>query len=528
MRFPLCLLAVLGLLGAVDRPLQAQHYSGVSSIAALPFPDRDLPGVALSRALVDLRQLDTVAEYRLALEFENRSGAYQVTEMVTPLRFHFHEFRPELRAALLDRIVRGFPEDFGVPNTYDDIRDALRDNFGKRLFIRKFVSTMDLAKLGIAAQAQVGDLPLGAKKIFLEFRWQDPEDPELAGTGQVLVLDLRVTHELRLKPGERKTVDMRLVLPSLISGRDDAQYYAPFELAGPNRWDGGIDRLYLLHDVREGTAVLPRGLAFRTLQEGEHGHVTLFEALNPRAGDRVAFADRRGAQGDCSTDRSPLYFPQAVTGVSASSWIDKEKTLEGFRVRAGEAVVVADAVPEYEHLSGRDLSLWKAGLLPQARPNPAFERVRDGGCASGEGSVLLDGYCHPVFAFDQGPANGFATRTAWCENASGSGAGETLRFELLQPASAMRIQNGYQLSQEKYDANSRVRSVKLSREADGWEKILPVSDLRILNLYELSLPAGRYTLEIRSTYPGDYPTACLSGVSFDFEVPDPWFREHVR
>ncbi len=505
--------------------VQAQHYSGVSSIASLPFPEKDMPGVAMSKALVDLKRLDTVQEYHLVLGFENRSDGYQATEMVTPMRFYFNEFRPDLRSGLLDRITKTFSDDFGVPNRYDDIRDALRENFGKRLFIRKFISTLDLAELGIACQAEVGDMPLKAKKIFLEFRWEDAVDPQWAGTGQVLVMELRVTHEVLLKPGESKNVDMRLILPGLIAGKEEAQYYAPFDLAGPNRWNGPIEKLFLVHDFREATGVLPKGLAFRSFQQGEHGHVSLFEMLTPRAGDRVAFVDRRGGRSDCSTTPNAVLFPQAIKGISASSFLDKEKTFDGFLVQAKEPVVLSESLPEYEHLSGRDLSLWKQPMEAQARPNPALERIRNLGCASGENSIQVSGYTHPVFAFDQGPEKGFQMRTAWCENAQGSGDGESIRFELLQDASAMRIYNGYQFSPEKYSDNSRVRSILLQRESDGWEKILPVSDLRILNLYDIDLPAGKYTITIRNTYPGQYPTACLTGIHFDFQVPDSWFQQ---
>ena len=153
---------------------RAEHYSGVSSIAGLPFPENDLPGVNLSRAIVQLKQLDTLAEYRVFLEMKNTTSEYQALQMITPMRFYLNEFRPELMASLLERLATVFPTDFQVSNPYSDTRQELQNNFGKRLFIRKFITTMDLARLGIACQAEIGDSPLSAKKIFLEFRWVDP------------------------------------------------------------------------------------------------------------------------------------------------------------------------------------------------------------------------------------------------------------------------------------------------------------------------------------------------------------------
>ncbi len=513
--------------GVVIQPLYAEHYSGVSSITGLPFPEKDLPGVSLSNALVQLKELDTLAEYRLVLDFKNTTTEYQAMQMITPMRFYLNEFRPELRAPILDRLATVFPTDFKVANPFSDTRQELQNNFGKRLFIRKFITTMDLAKLGIACQAEIDKTPLSAKKIFLEFRWVDPARPEWQGTGQVLCMEVRVQHEVLIKPGENRIVEMRLKLPSLITGKLGPQHYAPFELAGPNRWNGNIDQLFLVNNMDEAIVALPVNLAQRQYQEGLENNVTLIENLSTKAGDRIAFFDRDAGDRDCELSTSEIYFPTAIRNISASSWLDRQKEFPGFQVEERPRLLMTAEIPEYEHLSGFDLTLFNGADQASMMPNPAIQRITSLPCNRTEGpAIAVNGYCNPVFAFDLGPEKGFQMQTAWCEDADGSGTGEFLRFELTQPAHAMHIHNGYQLNDEKYAANNRIRTFTLSSEDGSFSKILPVTDLRILNLYDLNLKPGFYKFSIEGTYEGTAPTACLASVSFEFDVPEPWFSQH--
>ena len=506
---------------------RAEHYSGVSSIAGLPFTENDLPGVNLSRAIVQLKQLDTLAEYRVFLEMKNTTSEYQALQMITPMRFYLNEFRPELRASLLERLATVFPTDFQVSNPYSDTRQELQNNFGKRLFIRKFITTMDLARLGIACQAEIGDSPLSAKKIFLEFRWVDPERAEWQGTGKVLCMEVRVQHEVLLKPGQSREVAMRLKMPSLITGKNGAQRYSPFELAGANRWNGTIDQLFLVNDIHEAIVAIPSSFANRQYQQGLNNSVTLIEKLSPKNGDRIAFFNRSGGDQQCEIPTSELYYPIAVRNVSASTWLDRQKEFPGFQVEERPTILIASEIPEYEHLSGFDLTLFNSTSAATAMPNPAIQRITSLPCDRvGGAAISIDGYCNPVFAFDLGPEKGFQMQTAWCEDATGPGNGEFLRFELTQPAHAMHIHNGYQLNDEKYAANNRLRTITLVSEDGSFSKTLPVTDLRILNLYDLNLKPGFYKLSITGTYDGTSATACLASVAFEFDVPDAWFQQH--
>ncbi len=519
----LTILLFLGLSTAA----RAEHYSGVSSVAGLPFPDHELPDVRISNAMVHLRQLDTLAEYRLVLEYKNEGAEYQALQTITPLRLFFHEFRPDLRSPLLDRLATLFPAEFEVSNSYTDIRQELKNNFGQRLFVRKFVTTMDLAKLGLLCSAEVGDTPLNAKKIFLEFRWVEPERSEWQGTGAVLCMEVRVQHEVLIKPRDSRVVDMRIKMPSLITGKLNAQRYAPFELSGATAWAGPLDKLFLVSDLNTAIPVLPAGMGFRQFQEGTAHQVVLIENLQARTGDRVAFFDRREGQPNCEASVSQLIFPLSVQNISASSWLDRVQTFPGLQVSERPGLLVAEELPEYEHLSGFDLTMLAKSKPAGTRPNPATQRMKSIDCSSPQGPALeVQSYTHPVFAFDQGPEQGFHLRTAWCEGASGPGNGEHLRFELTQHARAMHVHNGYQFSDEKYAANSRLRTFTLSAEDGSFSQIMPMTDLRILNLYDLELKPGFYKLAIQGTYNGANPTTCLSSIGFDFIYNDPWFREH--
>ncbi len=507
--------------------LQAQHYSGVSSITGLPFPEKDLPGVRLDHALVQIRQLDTLAEYRMIMDLKNTTGDYRAIQMITPMRFYFNEFRPELRATILDRLTTLFPADFQVANPYSDTRQALKENFGRRLFIRKFVNTLDLAKLGIGCQAEIGDSPLSAKRIFIEFRWSEPERPEWEGTGQVLCMEVRVQHEVLIKPNDQRTVEVRVKLPSLITGSEFQQRYAPFELAQQNRWNDPIGQLFLVNRMHDATLVLPEGLSYRQFQEGMDWQVTMIENLSPQAEDRIAFFQHHGAARNCEVSTQEISFPLAVRNISASTWLDRDKQFSGLQVISRPGLQFAREIPEYEHLSGYDLTLL-SGLKPaSAISNPAMQRIQSLDCNRPEGPALdIKGYCHPVFAFDLGPEKGFQMQTAWCEDANGAGKGEFIRFELTQPARAMHMHNGYQFNEEKYKANSRVRTMTLTAEDGSFSQILPVTDLRILNLYDLELKPGYYKLSINSTYEGTAPTTCISSLAFDFVSTEKWFQQH--
>ncbi len=509
--------------------LRAEHYSGVSSIAGLPFPEKDLPGVSLNHGIVELKALDTLAQYRLVLDFKNTTSEYQAMQMITPMRFYFNEFRPDLRAPMLERLADVFPTDFLVANPYSDTRADLQANFGKRLFIRKFVTTMDLARLGIACQAEIAGTPLSAKKIFLEFRWVEPVKAEWQGTGRVLCMEVRVQHEVLIKPGENRTVEMRLKLPSLITGKTLPQHYAPFELAGPSRWDGNISQLFLVNNIHEATLAIPATFGHRRFQEGLENSVTLIENLSPRNGDRIAFYNRSPGDPACDVSTSEVSFPSAVRNISASSYLNRPKEFPNLQVEERSTLLLTSEIPEYEHLSGFDLTLLAAESQISSLPNPAAQRITSLPCNRPEGpAISIDGYCHPVFAFDLGPEQGFQMQTAWCEDAAGPGKGEYLRFELTQPAHAMHVHNGYQFNDEKYAANNRLRTFTLKSEDGRFSKVLPVTDLRILNLYDLDLQPGFYTLTVEGTYDGTSPTACLSALYFEFTVTEPWFRQNFR
>ncbi|MFT7589608.1 MAG: hypothetical protein ACI959_001828, partial [Limisphaerales bacterium] len=311
--------------------LRAEHYSGISSLVGMPYPAKDLPGVALDNAIIEMVKLDTTSSIKGVLEFRNTDSEYKSLEMVVPIDMYLNEFRPELRSNLLKYLAESFPDLFAVTDNYTDIQQQLKANFGQRLFVRRSISRIDLAKMGIRSDmtrrgAAEGEEELYPKKIGLEFRWVEANRQEWSGTGQVLKITIRIYHELLLKPSDKVQVDWNMDYPVLITGKDDAQFYAPFSLAAEKRWNEKIKQLFLVNDLANSVLAIPTLYTPQQYMLGERGSVAKFTNVNPQSEVRIAFYNKLEKSKSCTVDQGELLFPPALGQVSASSWLNRTQS----------------------------------------------------------------------------------------------------------------------------------------------------------------------------------------------------------
>jgi len=184
----------------------------------------------------------------------------------------------------------------------------------------------------------------------------------------------------------------------------------------------------------------------------------------------------------------------------------------------------------------RSIAIWAAcagaalalGLLMTAGPSAAKERCWTSGAAQYFNAIH---YCvssvlapqagntygpeHLVDAYGDGGA-------AWCEGASGPGAGETItiRIDGGGPFRRLLIGNGYSKSPQTYANNARLKTVEISADT-GFTTTVNLQDRGDLTPIYLPGMANKWIrLKIVDVYPGrKFADTCLSylGPDFDYE-----------
>lgn len=130
-----------------------------------------------------------------------------------------------------------------------------------------------------------------------------------------------------------------------------------------------------------------------------------------------------------------------------------------------------------------------------------------------------------------GPRNLFDNndRTAWCEGARGTGAGQRLTLHIEGGSSFRRflIMNGYQKSSTVFYNNARPRTIEVTTDTGvRFREELPDS----MGKTFVNLPASRayrtLSIEIIDVYPGrTYADSCINEVLVDFEYDEMLFQQ---
>lgn len=198
---------------------------------------------------------------------------------------------------------------------------------------------------------------------------------------------------------------------------------------------------------------------------------------------------------DNSRNVKSLYLRFQKTGKETTQQGPYESMFELFPVNASLAINQLEIIGE----AGEPLR-----LTPPRRIN---------------GSVQCSSTLAPETAYS--PANLFDARKefVWVEgNKNNSGEGESITFKFSQAVniSAIQVWNGYQRSEEHFQANARVRDFRFG-PAGGDGVVYTLRDTKAGQKFDLSpaLKGSEFTLQISSIYPGKkYKDLAISEIVF--------------
>ena len=146
-------------------------------------------------------------------------------------------------------------------------------------------------------------------------------------------------------------------------------------------------------------------------------------------------------------------------------------------------------------------------------------------CAGGPDKITASSVLPPNNNLDYVPDNihDFSLRTAWVEGKDGYGIGESITFRFAKnspPVTAVEIFNGYMKSDILWQANSRVKQLKLYID-DKPYAILNLKDIKSKQIFNIDTLQGTKSdlflkFEIMDVYKGDkYDDVAISELEFD-------------
>jgi len=535
------LITVLCIASIISAQTIESNFNGLSVITGNLRPEGPDFGISLQNELIHMRELDTGAVYDILYEFKNTTNNYGVVMMSLPIQLYFNEFRPGVRSKALDQLAKLMPDIFKVDDPGVDIREQLKNNFGQRLFIRRYVSSQNLKQLGIVSDIFRNNSKTNYTKVLIEFRWMDEDPYNLNKNTEVLLADIKMIAEITFQPNEQFNILTFLKMPSTVAGIDELQIYAPYRIGYDKNWPGAIQNLYIQHDIFNATPVFPSKFNYSTHYSGERSQVLVLKNITPAANDNIAFYTIRENVKECGSKALTVeksIIPSPVRNVTASSWDKQELKLSDRNYVAANESAISDNIQAYQTGNPVNLDIFSNNWTAKKYNSYLLNDYLFSTCKGNIAEITLKESGHPIYAFDISNFNmddsafvdkeNLQMQTAWCEGAQGKGKGEYIEFELLQPVSAIRIYNGNQLNDEVFKASSKVDVIRFSSlDKLVEDKKYSIIDLPIQNLYPIHLPAGKYRIYMDEIEDGKNPVTCLSSISFDFILEDPWYQKSI-
>ncbi len=545
------LLFILSILSLSVFAQNASNYNGLSISTGNIHPDGPNFGVALQKQLIQVREFDTLVKYDILYELKNTSASFCTVNTVMPLNIYFNEFEYGKRAELLDRMatIPTFADLFTVQDRGLDMREQIRENFQKRLFVRKYISIDNLKAMGIQLDLFRNNVRINIKKILCEIRFVDETPLYAPKNTEVLKLEIKFMMDMNFTPDEQTTIMAFITLPAMQAGIEREETYSPYQLGYEKNWAGKVDALYLEHDLFNVTPILPsRFINYDVQTSGDRSEVLVFKDMTYTTKDRIAFFDIRGTN-QCNNNKlftEQLLIPSAVTNINASSWVKTELEMPKRFYASTSLVAFSDSIAEYQTGNPTGFDVFTKGIKDVKYNNGNLNDLVKNECKNNQPSVVFKESGNPAFAFDIADyffddstyldVENLGRQTCWCEGVPGAGVNEYIEFELKQPARSIKIYNGNQISRGVFDASSKADIIVIENmdgntiNPNGAKKSLyrsSIIDLTILNVYELKLPAGKYRITIEEIDKGTTAVTCFSTIMFDFILEDEWFQRSV-
>lgn len=483
----------------------------------------------------DHGRYDAFARFSVHYSFLNKSKKKRYVEANVPNRVYFNEFDRSHRSLVLDNVAAAVPGLFKLQGNEQQIRAEMDNLFKQKVFIRRFMNVRDLPKLDMAYAIRQDGQALHYENCELEFRW-NKERPEEPG---VLQMDVNQKILLVFPAESRSELEWEFLSPAFFTQKESSKFYIPISTTGISGWGDQVKFLYLASAPNEGSVALPYYMDYRKTIMDRDLNLVIIEKPSPQRNERIAFYDEQNMDCACSQgdDKAvPVFIPQAIAQISASSWYQNEIDLHGNCLQSEEEVSIYSNVPPY--LEGLDGTLGFTGRA--LKKSNHTQSILDGKYSedcneSGAPYLRLNEGYHPVWAFDQSSdslyidghpkENTFPNSTAWC---AAGGVGEYLEFETRQAVKEIKFYTGIRSNDDIYRKFGRVKMLEIEQQDGPYRKLIVLSDL-LTSSYNVMMPAGKYRMIIKETYPGvRYESTCLSGMRFTFASPDPWLDQIIH
>ncbi len=523
---------------------QSDFRIGATAVAGLLTPAEARDDIVLDRILIHFKgfryikndhgRYDAYARFSVNYSFINKSKKKIYLEAVVPNRVYFNEFDRTHRSLILDNVAAVVPGLFRLQGNEQQIRQEMERLFNQKVFIRRFMNVRDLPKLNMAYAIVQDGRALHYERCELEFRW-NKDRPEAPG---VLQMDVKQKLQLVFPADSRSELAWEFLSPAFLTGKESTRLYVPVSTTGISGWGDKVKNLYLASPANEGSVALPYYVNYRQAMIDHDINLVIIENHKAQRNERIAFYDVRDIgcncyQGDASA--VPVFIPRAIDNISASSWFQNEIRLNGDCLQSEEELSIYTNVPSY--LNGLDGTLGFTGraLKKEDHTELALDGKYKVDCdASGAPYLLFNQGYHPVWAFDESSdsiwidgrpkANTFTTSTAWC---AAGGVGEYLEFETRQSVKEIKFYTGIRSNNDIYRKFGRVKMLQIEQTDGPYRKLIVLSDL-VTSSYNVMMPAGKYRMTIKETYPGvRYESTCLARLRFTFASPDPWLDQII-
>jgi hypothetical protein len=534
-----CLLLTAGLT-PYTHAQETSNFNGLSVITGNIYPSDKHMGITIQNELIHMRGLDTSSLYDILYDMRNTGDQYGVVNITQPMTLYFNEFRPGYRSPLLDQMGKLFVDIFQVSDPATDIRRQIQDNFGQRLFIRRYVSSENLKTLGIYADIFKNNTRLNYTKVLVEFRWVDEDPYNLEKNTEVLRMQVTMSTDIEFKPNESFKLLSFIKVPTTICGIDQLQLYTPYQLNFSQSWATPLQKLYVQHDIFDITPIIPSSASYKTQYSGERSQVLTISNLPKDQKSGLAFYAIRENLQECGNTllrEEKSIIPAPITDVTASSWVKKPFRLENRNYVVTYETTLSDSIQEYQTGNPTNLDLFSRGVQKRLYSSYLMNDFIAGNCKSQNPGISVKEGGHPIFAFDisnyseedsafAGQPN-LARQTCWCEGADGAGEEEYIEFTLTQPSNAVSIFNGNWQSDSIFSSSTMTDVIRFS-SPDGLieDRKYSIIDLKIKNLYPISMPAGKYRIYLNDVENSKKnKVTCINSILFDFVLEDEWYQD---